>query len=401
MVPDVPRRLAAAAAALLVGVGCRGRPIDADRSTEIQHLVDSLVPLVEEASGLLFATPPQWAFRTAEQLRDFLQNKFREQLPPEVLNGLETAYRLLGFIPDTLQLDPLFLDVLSQQVQVFYEPDSATLYLVEDAQLGTVITLSHELVHALQDQHLPLDSLLDPSTPNDRLMALQAILEGQAQFVSISLIAEKQAQQDGFWDLAADETRRAAVGQLGDVPLVLRESLLFPYLDGARFMAWWSSGPLADTMPYGPRMPVSTEQVLFPDRYLAGEVPVHLSFTDSSDAVLYQDGLGEFEIRVLHAQLTGQTRAHANSPIGWNGDWYRAYRSPQGPALVWYTAWDDARSADRFAEGTAALLAGLPRAGVRGAVERTVVGGVPLVRVIVAPIDWPAWGSPPAVAVGP
>ena len=399
MVPHVPWRLAAAATALVVVAGCRGRPIDADRSSELQHLVDSLVPLVEEASGLAFTTSPQWAVRSTDQLRDFLQNKFREDLPPEILSGLETAYRLFGLIPDTIQLEPLFLDILTQQVQGFYEPDSAMLFLVEDAQLGTVITLSHELVHALQDQHLPLDSLLDPDKPNDQLMALQAILEGQAQFVSVSMIAKTQAQQDGFWDLAADEARRAAVGQLGDVPLILRESLLFPYLDGARFMAWWSTGPLADTMPYGPRMPVSTEQVLFPTRYLAGDTPAPISFADSSDAVLYQDGLGEFEIRVLHAQLTGQTRAHTNSPIGWNGDRYRVYDSPEGPALVWYTAWDDTRSADRFADGTAAMLVGLPRAGIRGAVERTVAGGVPLVRVIVAPADWPAWDSPPAIAV--
>jgi hypothetical protein len=293
----------------------------------------------------------------------------------------------------------LFLDLLTQQVQGFYEPDSSMLFLVEDAQLGTVITLSHELVHALQAQHLPLDSLLDPRKPNDQLMALQAVLEGQAQFVSVSMIAKAQSQQDGFWDLAADEARRAAIGQLGNIPLIIRESLLFPYLDGARFMAWWSSGPLADTMPYGPRMPLSTEQVLYPTRYLAGETPVPMSFADSSDAVMYQDGLGEFEIRVLHSQLAGQTKAHTNTPIGWNGDRFRVYSSPEGPALVWYTAWDNTRSADRFAGGTGAMLAGLPRAGSRGAVESTVVGGVPLVRVIVAPTDWPAWDSPPAVIV--
>ena len=400
MVPHVPRRLVAAATALAVVAGCRGRPIDADRSSEIQHLVDSLAPLVEEASGLAFSAPPRWAVRTTDQLREFLQNKFREDLPPEILSGLETAYRLFGLIPDTLQLEPLFLDLLTQQVQGFYEPDSTMLFLVEDAQLGTVITLSHELVHALQDQHLPLDSLLDPRKPNDQLMALQAVLEGQAQFVSVSMIAKAQSQQDGFWDLAADEARRAAMGQLGDIPLIIRESLLFPYLDGARFMAWWSSGPLADTMPYGPRMPVSTEQVLFPTRYLTGETPVPMSFADSSDAVMYQDGLGEFEIRVLHAQLTGQTKAHTNSPIGWNGDRYRVYRSPEGPALVWYTAWDATRSADRFAGGTGAMLAGLLRAGSRGSVESTVVDGVPLVRVIIAPTDWPAWDSPPTVVVG-
>lgn len=349
---------------------------------------------------MAFTTPPRWAVRTSEQLRAFLQHKFREQLPPDVLSGLETAYRLFGFIPDTLQLEPLFLEVLSQQVQGFYEPDSTTLFLVENAQLGTVITLSHELVHALQDQYLPLDSLMDPSKPNDQLMALQAILEGQAQFVSVSLIAKNQVDQEGFWDLAADEARRAAAVQMGDVPLVLREALLFPYLDGARFMAWWTAGPLADTMPYGPRMPLSTEQVLFPSRYLADEEPAHITFADSSEAVVYQDGLGEFEMRVLHAHLAGQARAHANSPIGWNGDRYRVYRSTKGPALVWYTAWDDPRSAERFAQGTAAMLVELHRAGARGAVEQETAGGVPLVRVIIAPIDWPEWGSPPAISVG-
>ena len=76
------------------------------------------------------------------------------------------------------------------------------------------------------------------------------------------------------------------------------------------------------------------------------------------------------------------------------------YGCPVGPALVCYTAWDDSRSADRFADGTAALLAELPRAGYRGAVEPMIAGGVPLVRVIVAPTDWPAWDTPPAVSIG-
>jgi len=127
-------------------------------------------------------------------------------------------------------------------VQGFYEPDSATLFLVEDAALGVVITLTHELVHALQDQYLPLDSLMDPARPNDRLMALQAILEGQAQYASVSLLAGDRVDQAGFWDLAAEEARIAAGSQMANVPLILREALLFPYLDGARFMEWWSAG---------------------------------------------------------------------------------------------------------------------------------------------------------------
>lgn len=400
MVPNLPRRLARAATAatlLWVSVACRGRPVGS--ASDIQPLVDSLVPEVELASGMVFTTPPRWAIRSADQLQEYLQYKFREQLPPDVLSGLQTAYRLFGMIPDTLQLEPLFLSVLSQQVQGFYEPDSAMLFLVEDAQLGTVITLSHELVHALQDQYLPLDSLLDPTQPNDQLMALQAVLEGQAQYVSVSMLAGPQVGQTGFWDVAADESRRAAVGQMKDVPLVIREALLFPYLDGAKFMSWWFAGPMADSMPYGSLMPRTTEQVLFPERYLAGDEPVDLVFADSTDAVSYQDGLGEFEIRVLHAQLTGQDRVQASSPLGWNGDRYRVYRSADGPALVWYSAWDDSRSADRFAEGTAALLAAVPRPDAVAQVDRLAADDIPLVRVVVAPESWSYWAALPGVIV--
>ena len=40
--------------------------------------------------------------------------------------------------------------------------------------------LAHELVHALQHQYIPLDSIMRQPGDNDRLAAAQAILEGQA-----------------------------------------------------------------------------------------------------------------------------------------------------------------------------------------------------------------------------
>ena len=185
------------------------------------------------------------------------------------------------------------------------------------------------------------------------------------------------------------------------MPLVLREELLFPYVDGARFMKWWSTGPLGDTMPYGPRLPVSTEQILHPDRYLAGDTPVALAFADSTDAVLHQDGLGEFGVRVLHAELLNHARASFDAPIGWNGDLYRIYRSDAGLALVWYSAWDAAGYADRFVGGTGALLADQPRPGYRGSVDRLTVGDVAVARIIIAPDGWEGWTTPPPVRVEP
>ncbi len=384
---------------MVVAVGCRGRSVESAGDADIQFLVDSLVPLVEITVGLEFRSQPQWAVRSPEQLQTFLRNKLREQLPPEVLAGVESAYRLFGFIPDTLDLEALFLKVLSEQVQGFYEPDSATLFLVEDAPLGVRITLAHELVHALQDQYLPLDSLMDPARPNDQLMALQAILEGQAHHASMTLMAGDRVNEGGFWDLAAEQARQITAREMPEVPLALREQLLFPYVDGARFMEWWSTGALGDTMPYGPRLPVSTEQILHPTRYLAGDTPVALAFADSTDAVMYQDDLGEFGIRVLHAQLLNHARASFDAPIGWNGDLYRVYRSDAGPALVWYSAWDDAAHADRFVGGTGALLADLPRPEYRGSVDRLTVGDVAVAMIILAPADWEGWTVLPVIRV--
>ena len=378
-------------AAIVIGVlaACRGRPPGEDRSAaRVQHVVDSLVPLVEQAVGLTFKQPPRWAMRSPEQLREYLRLKFHEQLPPETIAGVETAYRLFAMIPDSVEIESVMLRILAQQVQGFYEPDSTTLFLVRDAPLGITLTLAHELVHALQDQYLPLHALMDPGRPNDELMALQAVLEGQAQFASVMMIAGDRAESPSFWDTAAAEAREAAVDQLSGVPLILREALLFPYLDGARFMYWWSHGTLADTVPFGPRMPVSTEQILHPSRYLAGEKPVNVVFTDSSEAVTYQDDLGEFEIGVLHATLFNLVRPLTDRPIGWNGDRYRVYSSAAGPALVWYTAWDDTTAASRFLRGTARRLMEKTAAGYEASAVRSTVDGVPLVRVSIGPTGW-------------
>ena len=88
----------------------------------------------------------------------------------------------------------------------FYDPDSATLFGVAGAEREELrLVLAHELVHALQDQYLPLDSILDATANNDRLTAAQAILEGQATLASIAGAGA-----------GAERDRDAAV--LGDVP---------------------------------------------------------------------------------------------------------------------------------------------------------------------------------------
>jgi hypothetical protein len=391
---------ASVAAALL---SCRGRPPASGDPEAMGRLVDSLRLPVERATGLHFKSPPRSALRTREQVRAYLIRKLDDELPPPKLRGLETAYRLFGLLPDTLELRSLLLDLYTEQVAGYYDPDSATLFGVVGADPTQLrLVLAHEMVHALQGQYLALDSILHEISNNDRLTAAQAVLEGQATLVSVDVLASGQQVSNNpeFWEMYREQVRQQQTSMpvFARAPLVVREALIFPYLAGAEFMHWWESSSFRDTVPYGPRMPVSTEQILFPDRYARGDRPIALAFPPDT-GVIYEDVLGENELRVLMARLTGTAEVRTGSPIGWGGDRYRVYQSPAGAALVWYVVWDDKRSAERFTWGYGGKLRVTKRQGYRTMLESVELEGKPATMFVLAPVGWSGWGDLPRVSV--
>lgn len=377
----------------LLAAACRGEaprtPTTDQAEARFAALVDTLSPAVEKAVGLSFREPPRSAVRSREQVRRYLEAKLDEELPPARLRGIETAYRLFGLIPDTLQLRPLMLDLLTEQVVGFYDPDSATLFGVSGAPPDQLrIMAAHEMVHALQGQYLPLDSILDQRGSNDRATAAQAVLEGQAMVASIGAVTGSDALSDpGIWALFREQARNAqqAMPRFAAAPLIVREALIFPYIEGAEFMRWWAGSPHADTLPFGPRMPESTEQILHPDRYAAGDRPLGVVFPASDAAVMHEDALGELEIRILGAALDGRDEAVYTVPLGWAGDRYRVVELAGGPGLEWLVAFDDERSRDRFATGIGAKLVETRRDGYRARLERTDVAGRPGLRYELIP----------------
>jgi hypothetical protein len=373
---------------LTVPTACRGEPpqssgAGATPDQRLARLVDSLRAPVEEATGLRFRAAPRSAVRTREQLRAYLTAKLDEEFPPERARGIETAYRLFGMIPDTLELRPLLLDLLTEQVVGFYEPDSAMLFGVGNAPEDEVrIMAAHELVHALQGQYLNLDSILSTRGDNDRSSAAQAILEGQAMVASIRAITPGMdvLARPEVWELFRQQARDAqsAMPRFAAAPLVVREGLIFPYLEGSDFMRWWAADTVRnDTVPFGPRMPVSTEQVLHPERYARGDQPLDIALPPSADPVIHEDALGELEIRILGATLAGRGTVAYDPPLGWAGDRYRVTRTPAGPALVWHVAFDDPASAERFAQSIGRRLEAQRRPDYTTTLERTTIAGRP------------------------
>jgi hypothetical protein len=337
-------------------------------------------------------------------VRAYLLRKLDEELPPSKLSGLETAYRLFGLLPDTLDLRPLLLELYTEQVAGYYDPDSAMLFGVAGAdptQLRVVV--AHEMVHALQGERMPLDSILSDKSNNDRLAAAQSILEGQATLAGMKALFPPDmdpTSNPDFWPEYSDQIRgsQASMPVFARAPLVVREALIFPYLAGAEFMHWWESSPFRDSVPYGPRMPVSTEQVLHPERYANRDVPVSLEFP-AGEGVLYEDVLGEGEIRVLMARLSGATEVRTKTPIGWGGDRYRVSKTQWGPALAWYAVWDDKKSAEAFVQRDGAKLRDTSRRGYRATLERVELDGRPGTRYVLAPEKWDGWDDVPKPTV--
>lgn len=397
-------RRAARLTLLIALASCRGERPQPPGPDALNRMVDSLRGRVEAATGLQFKSPPRSAMRTREQVRAYLLRKLNEELPASKLEGLETAYRLFGMLPDTLDLRPLLLELYSEQVAGYYDPDSAMLFGVagaDPAQLRVVI--AHEMVHALQGERLPLDSILHDKSNNDRLAAAQSVLEGQATLSGMKALFPPETdptKDPDFWTEYADQIRsgQASMPVLARAPLVVREALVFPYLAGARFMHWWEGSSDRDSMPYGPRMPLSTEQILFPERYARRDLPLTLQFPPDASA-LYEDVLGESEIRVLIARLSGASQVRTERPLGWGGDRYRVYQTPAGPALVWYVVWDDPQSADRFTTGPAAKLRSTDRKGYRTRVESLQLDGKPATLYVLAPESWDRWEKVPRASV--
>jgi hypothetical protein len=400
-----------AAVAVVAGMGssgCEQRAREVQSEADLKQAVLQMIPAVERATRLRFRQRPVVLRRSRAQVRDYVIHKFDDDLPPAELEGAQAAYRLFGLIPDSLDLRRTMVDLLTEQVAGYFDPDSNALYIPTDIDPSQArLVISHELVHALQHQYLNLDSLVELKRQNDRRSAAQAILEGQATLAQILVLMPEQKIESlpNFWDL-----RTALGGQqeqmkvFGSAPLWLRESLIFPYLGGAEFVRWFDH-EYPRKQPYGVLMPISTEQILHPARYVAGDRPDALAFvTPAPDTVRYEDGLGEFEIRLLLEQHLGDDSAAARFAAGWDGDRYQVLgRSGAGAdALVWYTLWDDKAVAAHFMRGLERAW-GKRRSGGstarRSEIRQLVVSAVHVVRLVDAPVGWAGWKRVPTIRI--
>lgn len=357
--------------------------VDSD-DAELRAIAAELLPDLARRSGLELKRPVRLERRSREDLARYLRVKLDEELPPAEAAAITESYRLLGLVPDGLDLRALLLSVYTEQVAAFYDPDSTALFVMDDQpaeELRTVLV--HELVHAVQDQSVDLDSLTDRARGNDRQMAAQAAIEGHAYLVMFEYAAEQQMGQ-GAVDLSVIpdfgarirpmlDGIRTSYPELARAPRLIQESMLFPYLEGAVYVQrlWRDSG--ARPSPLGEWLPQSTEQVLGEG---ARDEPTEVRLRLAGER--YTNTLGRMEVGVLLRELAGADAAGAAR--GWDGDRFTLVDEGGASGLAWFTVWDDAAARDRF---VAALRPALGRLPATATLETRDVDGRPgaLLRV--------------------
>lgn len=318
--------------------------------------IATAIPQIERATGLKFKHPPKIEERSREEIRTYLGTQFAEANAAQEIAGTQSVYRLFGMIPDTLDLRQFLLRLLDEQIAGYYDPATKVLYIPKgtpSSQVETVV--SHELVHALQDQYLNLDSIQKLRGEHDQQAAAQAVIEGQATWVQIKTSlggANMGSQLPGLWDRFRQSIRDNLRTQpvIASAPPVIQETLIFPYLSGAEFMNDFDrrrpgKTPLTD-------MPQSTEQIIYPDLYFASppDVPTHVELPAPHGATqVYSNNLGEFETRILLAEYLNDDADATRAAAGWDGDRYVLVRTPRGEGLAWLTVWDTPVDAAEFA----------------------------------------------------
>jgi hypothetical protein len=343
-----------------------------------------------------------------DELRDLLIEKLDEGVSQQQIDAEASVFERLGLFPAGMDYKQLMLDMLTEQIAGFYDQSTGELYIMEglpeDLQRPTI---AHEIFHAIQDQHFDIGKMLAPFSSQenaDFALARMALIEGDATVVMIdfTLYEAGVLPQQGLTSiidiplLAAmltelDLTAMAAQPQLlprvpgaseaegslpaladsalGKAPAIIQELLMFPYIAGLNFVIMARSGRTwQDVDAIYAQGPVSTEQILHPERYFAGDWPVHITF-DPSAALpgyekIYDTVLGEFQLRSLlshHLRPADEDGAPSEvdfvaASTGWGGDRLLGWRSEDGNTLLTHlSSWDTIDDAVEFFEALVAM----------------------------------------------
>jgi hypothetical protein len=362
--------------------------ISPEQAKQLFSLVDELIKFSSQETGLPIKSDVKRKLTSRTAVESYLKEKFEEDESAKRLQRGEIVLKKFGMLDRDFNLKPFLLALLKEQIEAYYDSKAKTVFMLDWVDIDEQKpVLAHELTHALQDQHADLEKWND-QTPNDVSMnahedtdhlakdeldtAREAVAEGQATAVMMDYILKpmgkslvKDPEVMGFVKQQMSATESSPV--LARAPLMLSESLLFPYREGLSFEQdlWMDKGQTAAFAGALDRPPTSSWEIINPREYEKKHLPAVPLLPDIHPVVdrvykPYDIGqMGQLDLHILAEVFGGDNAARDLTPA-WDGGVYWAGQrlSAKTPAelastksisLFYLSAWKSAASAQAFA----------------------------------------------------
>lgn len=354
------------------------RPAISSRAAREAAIVAATTAVLEETSKireLPILRPVKSGAQSRAEIERMLVKNLYEQMTTAEMHATEVAYRKFGLAPANFEYRPLIIKVLLEQVAGYYDPVAREFYLADWLELESQKpVMAHELTHALQDQHFNLRRFQKwPHGDSDAQLAAHALIEGDATLAMMVYMAKNPLVALAF-------TRSLSTGvsteQFNQAPRALRESLIFPYLQGSAWaMVVYKRDGFAGLSKAFTNLPLSTEQILHPEKYLAYERPLKITLPDVSGLLnavdksvasalptansplptsswhrIDSDVNGEWGYYLLLDQFLNSPAESRRAAAGWAGDRYDVYEGANaGQVMIAHvSAWDTEADAREF-----------------------------------------------------
>jgi hypothetical protein len=358
------------------------------QAKELFGLVDELLKFSSEETGLPVKSAVKRQLTTRAAVEGFLKQKFEEDESSRRMQRGEIVLKKFGLLDRDFALKPFLLALLKEQIEAYYDSKTKTVNLLDWVDIEEQKpVLAHELTHALQDQHSDLDKWNDQTPPDvstnarqdsDHLAkdemdtAREAVLEGQATAVMMDYILKPMGKSLVKDPEVMDFVKQQMSGSenspvLARAPLLLSESMLFPYREGLSFEqdVWMDQGQAAAFAGAMDRPPTSSWEIINPLEYEKKHVPA-VPLLPNIHPLLdklyipYDIGqIGQLDLRIM-AEIFGGDKAARDLTPAWDGGLYWAGQrrsaksdaekaSTSALALFYLSAWKNAASAQAFA----------------------------------------------------
>jgi len=334
--------------------------ISPQQAEELFRSVDTILDFVSHDTGLTIRHPVKRKLASRELVERYIEERLADEEDAKRLERSELVLKKFGLLPGDFDLKRFLLALYREQVAGFYNHKDQTVYLLDwvPAEQQQEAVLAHELTHALQDQNYHLEdwmkearqagdrAIREPENgvdADEEVEARAALVEGQGMAVMFDFVFAPAGRTLADSPLMAEALKAGMeAGQqnpvFGQAPLLIRESMMFPYRYGLSFVqALLAKGGKQAAFDGALRRPPrSTHEIMYPAAYLKPDhvPPTRLPKLDSQLGKNYErydvGSVGQFDVYIILKQFADEKLADQLTPDWRGGAYYAARRTHSG-----------------------------------------------------------------------